>query len=466
MLRRSTPEEPEWYRTATRSVLLAEETARTDSRQDILAQQQAYEQQQAMAAQMAQQQAYAQQHAYQAQLAHQQAQHQAWLQQQQYSAHYVTAHAQVNPTPRPTLRTWLLSGVVALGTLFLALLVAVSFGYSYGIILTLLSGLAALIPLVIVTPIFLWLDRFEAEPWRYLLTAFLYGALVSTTIAGFINGLAMSFFGSFTDAESAYTLTAVISAPLGEESLKGLFLLVMWLVFRKQFNGFTDGLVYAGVVAAGFAFVENIQYFGEAYIRGGWDGPGGFGATFFLRGIVTPFLHPMFTAMTGIGIGVAATSRSLPVKFIAPFLGWCVAVLLHGLWNLSASAGGEGLVVGLGVGFVCFVAFVGFVVWMRRREGRVIGDHLRPYADTGWISYEEVSMLASMKARRGARTWAKVYRGSGGLKSMRSFQDSASELALLRYRMINHAADQQSLFRERVLLDSMTARRREFAGVG
>ena len=463
MLRRSTPEEPEWYRTATRSVLLAEETARTDSRQDILAQQQAYEQQQAMAAQMAQQQAYAQQHAYQAQLAHQQAQHQAWLQQQQYSAHYVTAHAQVNPTPRPTLRTWLLSGVVALGTLFLALLVAVSFGYSYGIILTLLSGLAALIPLGIVLPLFLWLDRFEAEPWRYLLTAFLYGALFSTLVAGFFNGIALGIFGGMTDAESAQTLTAVISAPLTEETMKGLFILLMWLAFRKQFNGFTDGIVYAGVVAAGFAFVENIQYLGNAYVD---FGPQVFTGTFFMRGILTPFLHPMFTAMTGIGIGIAATSRALPVKFIAPFLGWCVAVLLHGLWNLAASSGGEGVLVGLGVGFVCFVAFVSFVVWMRRREGRVIGDHLRPYADTGWISYEEVSMLASMKARRGARTWAKVYRGSGGLKSMRSFQDSASELALLRYRMINHVADQQSLFRERVLLDSMTARRREFAGVG
>lgn len=468
MLRRNAPEEPEWYRTATRSVLLAEEEGRTDSRKKILEQQRAYEQQQAQAAQLAQQQVqYQHQAQYQAQIAYQQAQHQAWLQQQQYSAHYVTTQAQLNPTPRPTLRTWLLSGVVALGTLALMFLLAISFGLSYGIVLTAVSLLAALIPLAIVTPIFLWLDRFEAEPWRYLLTAFLYGALVSTTIAGFINGLAMSFFGSFTDAESAYTLTAVISAPLGEESLKGLFLLVMWLVFRKQFNGFTDGLVYAGVVAAGFAFVENIQYFGEAYIRGGWDGPGGFGATFFMRGILTPFLHPMFTAMTGIGIGIAATSRALPVKFIAPFLGWCVAVLLHGLWNLAASSGGdEGVLVGLGVGFVCFVAFVSFVVWMRRREGRVIGAHLRPYADTGWISHEEVAMLASMKQRRMARTWAKYNRGPLGLKSMRGFQDTASELAMLRFRMINHRADLESLSRERVLLDSMTARRREFAGVG
>ena len=457
MLRRSAPEEPEWYRTATRSVLIAEEEARTDSRQDVLAQQQAYEQQQAMAAQMAQQQAY------QAQLAHQQAQHQAWLQQQQYSAHYVTAHAQANPTPRPTLRTWLLSGLVAIGTLILVLCFTLLYGYSFGIVLTLTSLIAALIPLVIVIPIFLWLDRFEAEPWRYLITAFLYGALAATAGAIVINTGAGLFFQSVTDPESARTLTAVISAPLSEESFKGLFILVMWFFFRKQFNGFTDGIVYAGIVAAGFAFTENIQYFANAFQQGG---PIPFVVTVGIRGMLTPFLHPMFTAMTGIGIGIAATSRSLPVKFIAPFIGWCAAVLLHGLWNLSASFDLVGLVVGLGVGLVWFIGFVCFVIWTRKREARVIGEHLMAYVDTGWISREEVGMLASMKARRGARIWAKFYRGPDGLRSMRSFQDTASELALLRFRMISQAADQESLFRERVLLDSMTARRREFAGVG
>ncbi len=462
MLRRSAPEEPEWYRTATRSLLLAEEEGRTDSRKKILEQQRAYEQQQAQAAQLAQQHHVHQQQAYQAQVAYQQAQYQAWMQQQQYSAHYVTAQAQANPTPRPTLRTWLLGGVVAVGAFLLFLLTALGFGLSYGIVLTAVSLLAALIPLAIVTPIFLWLDRFEAEPWRYLLTAFLYGALFATLLAGFINGLAMGFFQTLTDKESAYTLTAVISAPLGEETLKGLFLLVMWFLFRKQFNGFTDGLVYAGIVAAGFAFVENIQYLSDAYVL---DGEAGFGATFVLRGLLTPFLHPMFTSMTGIGVGIAATSRSVPVKIFAPFIGWCTAVLLHGLWNLSGAAGALGLLVGLIVGFVCFVSFVGFLVWMRRREGRVIGEHLQAYAATGWISYEEVAMLASMKERRLARTWAKYNRGSMGVKSMRSFQDTASELALLRFRMNSTAADQQSLYRERVLLDSMTARRREFAGV-
>lgn len=454
MLRRGAPEEPEWYRTATRSIALAELQAQTDSRQQVLAQQQAYEAQQ----QAAMQAAAAQQanHAY----AQQQAQHQAWLQQQQYTAHYVTAQAQTNPTPRPTLRTWLLGGIVVVASLVLMLIFALMWGLSFGIVLTLGSLVTALIPLMVVVPIFLWLDRFEAEPWRYLLTAFLYGALGSTFLAIVGNTIFGSILGSLFGAENQDVLTAVISAPLVEETTKGVFLLVMWWFMRREFNGLTDGIVYAGIVAAGFAFTENIQYFAVAAIDNGlW----GFLTTVGVRG-ATAFLHPMFTTMTGIGVGIAAVSRSTPVKIIAPILGWCAGVLMHGLWNLSASNGLVGLVLGLAVGFIAFCGFVYFVIWTRRREGRVIGQHLMAYVDTGWISGDEVGMLASMKSRRAARRWAKFHRGPQGLQSMRSFQDCASELALLRFRQLSHVAEPKSLERERVLLDSMTARRREFVG--
>ncbi len=397
----------------------------------------------------------------QARVAHEQAQHHAWLQYQQYTPQYVTAHAQGNPTPRPTLRTWLLGGLVVVGSLFLALLFALYFGLGFGIVATFLGLIFALIPLVIVVPIFLWLDRFEAEPWRYLVTAFLYGALVSTFFAIIFNTLGGVALQGFTDPASADVLTAVLIAPVTEETLKGLFLLVMWAFMRREFNGLTDGIVYAGIVAAGFAFTENIQYLANAYTEFGAEG---FAGTFFLRGIISPFLHPMFTTLTGIGVGIAATSRSMPVKFIAPVLGWSAGVLAHGLWNLGASTGLTGLIIGLVGGFIAFVSFVGFVVWTRSREGKIIGAHLRPYAETGWLAPGEVDMLASLKQRRYARSWAKLNGGAGSLKSMRAFQDSASELALLRFRMLSHAADDASLQKERVLLDSMTARRREFAG--
>ena len=112
-----------------------------------------------------------------------------------------------------------------------------------------------------------------------------------------------------------------------------------------------------------------------------------------------------------------------------------------------------------------FLAFVGFVVWARRREGRLIGQFLRPYADAGWLSAAEVAMLSSMPKRREARAWARANTGRAGLAAMRAFQDAASELALLRRRMYHQAADATALQQERRLLDALVARRRDFIGM-
>ncbi len=433
-LRRSAPAEPQWYQQQTRALAVMDDDA------------EAVAQQQVAAAQVN---------------AEQHARHQAWLQHQRYSAQYATTRAQANPTPRPTLRTWLLGGLVVGISVVLTTLFALLYGYSFGALWTIISFLAALLPLVLVVPVFLWLDRFEAEPWPYLATAFLYGALVSTALALIANTIGGAVLMGSTDPASAEVLTAVYVAPVTEETFKGLFLLVMWWFMRREFNGLTDGIVYAGIVAAGFAFTENIQYFAGAAID---HGVGGFAATFVMRGLMSPFLHPMFTTLTGIGVGLAATSGSRAVKVLAPVIGWSAAVLGHGLWNSAASSGtAQGTLTGLAAGAVAFIAFVCFVVWARRREGRLIGEHLMPYAATGWVSRDEVQMLASMSLRRQARAWARYHRGAAGLSSMRSFQDCASELALLRARMHSHPVDADALQRERVLLDSMTARRREFA---
>lgn len=389
-------------------------------------------------------------------------QHGQWAQHQVYSPQYAPTYAQPNPTSRPMMRTWLLSGLVVFGSLLAALVFAAIFGFSYGIFATLLGLIFAVIPLGIVLPLFLWLDRFEAEPWRYIVTAFLYGALGSTLLALVVNTIGGAVLAGYTDPTSAMTLSAVLIAPVSEETFKGIFLLIMLWLRRKEFNGLTDGIVYAGIVAAGFAFTENILYLARTYVEVGGSA---FAVVFVMRGIASPFLHPMFTSMTGIGVGIAASTRSLPVKIVAPIAGWCVGVLGHGLWNLAASSGLTGAVVGWVLGFIVFVAFIAFVIWTRTREGRVIGQFLRPYADTGWLSPGEVSMLSSMRQRREARSWAKLNGGSHSLKAMRAFQDSASELALLRARMHHHKVDDAALRTERVLLDSMTARRREFAGM-
>ena len=56
-------------------------------------------------------------------------------------------------------------------------------------------------------------------------------------------------------------ISIAVAAPLIEEAAKGLFLLVMMTGRRRnELNSLTDCLVYAGLVGAGFAWLEDILY--------------------------------------------------------------------------------------------------------------------------------------------------------------------------------------------------------------
>ena len=369
----------------------------------------------------------------------------------------------VNPTSRPALRSWVIGGFVAVGLALAALVIAAYLGASFGVTTALLALVVAVIPLGIVIPTFLWLDRFEAEPTRYLVMAFLWGALVATIVAATVNTSAMVVLEAASNPTDAQIATAVLVAPVVEEAAKGAFVLIAWWLMRREFDGVVDGMVYAGVTAAGFAFTENIQYLAVAYTEGGREMLAG---TFVARGLFSPFAHPMFTILTGIGIGVAATARSWAARLGAPLLGYALAVLAHGVWNLGASSGGQGaIVVYLLIEVPLFLGFIALIVWMRRREGRLIGRYLMPYADAGWLAPAEVRMLASMPARRDARAWARANAGRVGLASMRAFQDVASELALLRRRMVHRTADASAQQTERALLSALAAQRGQFTGL-
>ena len=97
--------------------------------------------------------------------------------------------------------------------------------------------------------------------------------------------------------------SAVVQAPIVEEFAKGLGVFLIFLTARRAFDGPVDGVVYGALVGAGFAFTENIQYFAISFIEGGVVDVT---TTFFVRGILSPFAHVMFTSITGFALGLAA----------------------------------------------------------------------------------------------------------------------------------------------------------------
>ena len=336
--------------------------------------------------------------------------------------------------------------------------------YSVGAGGVIVGTLGALLPVGPVVWAFLWMDRWEPEPPRMLLVAFLWGACFATLAALILNSSAeLATSSVLGDASSVFS--AVFVAPWVEEFMKGSFLLGLLVFRRREFDGVLDGIVYAGVVAAGFAFTENILYLGQAFASGAATGQGGdVLAVLVMRGLFSPFAHPLFTSMTGIGLGIASNARTVLVRLAAPIGGYLLAVFLHACWNASASyADGEALVpVYLMIMLPMLVFVLLVVLYQRRREQRIIAAELPGFAEAGWIAPSEVHLLESLAGRRG---WLRAVRrrsGSAVAKAVSEYQAAVTELAILRHRMARgalgaHAREWHDELLEDVLLSRAKA---------
>ncbi len=350
-------------------------------------------------------------------------------------------------------------GLVALAVPGLLVLSLV--GADLGSTAVLVGALVALLPVVVVVAAFLWVDRWEPEPSRLLLAAFIWGASVSVLGALIVNETAAVLGEIALGAGGGEFVSLVISAPLAEEAFKGAFLVGLLWFRRREFDGVVDGVVYAGLVAAGFAFTENILYFGRAFADIGLAGAGGgVVLVFVLRGLLSPFAHPLFTAMIGIAVGVAAHNRNAATMMILPLVGYIAAVILHALWNFSAAAGLFMAVYPL-IMVPLFGALIALVVWQRRREQRVVAAQLPGFAAAGWIASSEVGLLASLAGRRDWRSAVRRQVGDDAADAVRDYQSAVTELAFLRDRMARGAVGADAgRWHHELLRAVMTARAR------
>ena len=364
-----------------------------------------------------------------------------------------------NLTRRPLIRRLILTSAVVTVFALAALVMGGLVFDQLGLTAAGLALVSASIAIGVVVPTFLWVDRLEEEPGRLLWFAFLWGALISTLMALVLNELGVAFFAGL-HAEDPLVLGAVVVAPLAEESAKGLGVLLIFWRARREFNGVADGIVYAGIVAAGFAFVENILDLGSAYVELGTPGLVGL---FVVRCLVSPFAHPMFTVCIGLALGLVAHRRRWSSAWVV-VVGWAAAVFLHGLWNYSAVVAGDAyLAIFVVVQVPLFVAFLLLLRWARRRESRILRETLTGYGIAGWFTPAEVAMLADPRERRRARRWARGAGGSRAEAAMTAFQDESGELAMVRHHLEQEEGyDAEWLRRERALLDTITAHRRVF----
>lgn len=276
--------------------------------------------------------------------------------------------------PRSQTKKYIIIGVTILSIVFMSLIVMLLMFFSVGPVAAVIATFVAFTPAMFYLMPLLWLDRYDPEPFWLLALAFAWGALVSV-IVSFIINTAISIGAGSIDPALGTIAGAVISAPIFEEGSKGLGLVILLVFFRKYFDGILDGIVFAGVIALGFATVENVLYYGRGILMGGAPG---LAVLFVLRGILSPFAHVTFTAMTGIGCGISRESHNKVVRIFLPILGYGCAVLLHALWNGMAVIGGLG---GFFLGYLVleipfFFILVGFAFYTMYRQNKILKEML------------------------------------------------------------------------------------------
>ena len=335
------------------------------------------------------------------------------------------------PAPQSAIVKGLLISVALLVALFLGLLTLVLMGLATGVA-GLISGIVlALLPLPVYMLLVFWIDRFEKEPLWMLAAAFLWGSTVAVFFAFILNTL----FGVIAVKlipPYASMATAVVSAPLVEELAKGAALVIFYFWKRDEFDNVLDGIIYAAMTGLGFAMTENILYYGKSFAAGGL---GASIFTFILRGVVSPFAHPLFTSMTGIGLGLAQLARrGSPVKFFAPVAGILLAMFLHCLWNLSASFGAVFFVAYVLVMVPAFLGIIVLVFVSLHKERKIIREHLATELESGLLDPPAYETLCSIRGRM-RESWGALGRHGYGQWRMRTqFHEAATELAFHRWR--------------------------------
>jgi RsiW-degrading membrane proteinase PrsW (M82 family) len=291
----------------------------------------------------------------------------------------------------------------------------------------LLAVVLSFVPALACAATVYWLDRYEKEPKILLGAVFSWGAVVATL--GAI--VAQTFLGGVMEAAAASKEATELAggsvfAPLTEESLKGLAVLLVFWVVRRELDSVLDGIVYAATAALGFAATENVLYlFGESTE----NGLSGMFGLFVLRVVLGAWDHAVYTSFIGVGLALARLTRSVALRWLLPPIGWVMAVGAHSLHNtlaaFAAETPGSGVLMFL-IDWSGWLFFAALMLWCIHREKRMLGRHLAEEVQLGRMTPEQYKTALSGRSRARARLRAAF---SGRLPATRRFYDICGELA-------------------------------------
>ena len=371
--------------------------------------------------------------------------------------------AQVWSVPKPKKKPLpIFESVVAGAGAALMLVGVLGFLQASGPIVTVFIAILCIVPLAIVVSVLLFIDRFEPEPLGMKLAALAWGGGVSIFFGIMGNEYVQYSVTEQTgDEVQGMIFSVVVGAPVVEELLKGLGVLVIVWARRTHISSAIDGLVYAGFAACGFLVVEDFTYFVRAVLT-----DGDLGQMFFQRVVMGVFGHVMYTSCMGWATGWAVTrARSAAAGCGAVALGWFTGMLLHATWNGTAVlSGGDDELFDT---FYIFIHVPLFLLWFlfialaMKRERRDAAAGLMPYVAQGWIVPSEIQMVCDPRSRRAALAWA----SNGGplaKKAMKQFMYALATLGLHQVVMKNRGPEQARIEESRELAKEATSQRKIF----
>ena len=297
--------------------------------------------------------------------------------------------------------------------------------------------IAGIVPMIIYPLFVYWMDRYEKEPLPLLGAAFLWGflpaALLSLIAQLFVDIPLLALSGS--DVLAEFVGSSFI-APITEEGFKGLAVLGIYLIWRHEFDGVFDGIIYGSLVGFGFAAIENILYFGFNSAS-----TGDLLALIFLRAFLFGLNHALYTSLTGIGLGVARHARARLVQFGAPLAGLLGAVLVHSLHNSITGLSSEYpallcLAVLFDWGGVVIVLITMILAVRREREWLQI--QLKEEIAFGTLSEKQYALVTSLSLRRVTRLRALISGRPRAWRQYGKYFETLTELAYKKHARARH----------------------------
>jgi RsiW-degrading membrane proteinase PrsW (M82 family) len=293
------------------------------------------------------------------------------------------------------------------------------------------------------------LDLYEREPLSLVFGAFLWGAVIATTLASIANfGWGLVVLGA-GGRGLANRWTPALTAPFVEETIKGAGVVMIYLIARREIDDTMDGFVYGAMIGLGFAVVEDIFYFIARF--GG--SPGAVLVGFFVRVIAAGlYSHILWSGLTGIGVAFFVSRREeagLGHRFGVAAGLFLLAVAGHFLWNApwldffprQVASVGDLLqfVWASAVKGLPLLAVVVAMVWLaRRREHRWLRAALATEVGGEGILQEELAALSAPATRRRARRTMGARAGSAAADLLKRLQREQINLAMIASRVPEH----------------------------